>query len=287
MNAIQIPKAQPDTREIRKNQENPERKEKRKVPKKEEMNEKKIEGRKEEEPRLTVLYRDDVLALVSKPEKLLTHRTEIANGDRYFALQLARELFGRKVWPVYRLDRGTSGILLFAFDPQTASVLSQLPHTIFKKHYLAIVRGFTQENCTIDHPLKPPVDPYLRVQKTQAQDAVTRLRTLASTELPIPYGKFSATRLSLVLLTLNTGRRHQIRRHLKFISHPIIGDATYGKGPLNRTLSEVFGTDRLFLHCYRITFPHPVTGETIDIIDSNSESFFSAASIFGDYRKLL
>ncbi len=156
---------------------------------------------------------------------------------------------------------------MFAFDPQTVSALAQQTHETFQKQYFAIVRGTSEKTMLIDHALKPPVDPYLRVQKTEAQEAKTLLTTLASAEVPVSSGKYETTRLSLVKLELLTGRRHQIRRHMKFIAHPIIGDATYGKGPLNRALAEYFGRDRLYLHCCGISFLHPRTGTRVSITD--------------------
>lgn len=179
---------------------------------------------------LKILYQDEDLVVVSKPEKMLTHRTEIANSDTEFALQLLRDQIGRRVSPVYRLDRGTSGILMFGLNREIVSALSQQTHETFHKRYYAVARGWTPEDIEIRHALKPPVDPYLRVQKTEAQDALSYLHKLAEAEVPVPSGKFDTTRLSLVLLELATGRRHQLRRHLKHLAHPIIGDATYGKG---------------------------------------------------------
>ncbi|WP_370746731.1 pseudouridine synthase [Parasutterella sp.] len=219
---------------------------------------------------LKILYQDEDLVIVSKPEKMLTHRTEIANGDTEFALQLLRDQIGRRVSPVYRLDRGTSGILMFGLNSEVISALNQQTHETFHKRYYAVVRGWTPENIEIRHALKPPVDPYLRVQKTEAQDALSYLHRVAEAEVPVPSGKFDTTRLSLVLLELATGRRHQLRRHLKHLAHPIIGDATYGKGPLNRALAEYFGGDRLLLHCGRISFIHPRTQQQITIEDQPS-----------------
>ncbi|WP_293705787.1 pseudouridine synthase [uncultured Parasutterella sp.] len=219
---------------------------------------------------LKILYQDDDLVAVSKPEKMLTHRTEIANGDTEFALQLLRDQIGRRVNPVYRLDRGTSGVLLFGLDGEIVSALNQQTHETFHKRYYAVVRGWAPEGIEIRHALKPPVDPYLRIQKTEAQDALSYLHRLAEAEVPVSSGKFDTTRLSLVLLELATGRRHQLRRHLKHLAHPIIGDATYGKGPLNRALAEYFGGDRLLLHCGRISFIHPRTQEQITIDDEPS-----------------
>ena len=219
---------------------------------------------------LRILYQDDDLVIVSKPEKMLTHRTEIANGDTEFALQILRDQIGRRVSPIYRLDRGTSGVLMFGLNSEIVSALSQQTHEIFHKRYYAVVRGWTPEDIEIRHALKPPVDPYLRVQKMEAQDALSYLHKVAEAEVPVSSGRFATTRLSLVLLELATGRRHQLRRHLKHLSHPIIGDATYGKGPLNRALAEYFGGDRLFLHCGRISFIHPRTRQRITLDDQPS-----------------
>ena len=219
---------------------------------------------------LKILYQDEDLVVVSKPEKMLTHRTEIANGDTEFALQLLRDQIGRRVSPVYRLDRGTSGILMFGLNREIVSALSQQTHETFHKRYYAVVRGWAPEDIEVRHALKHPVDPYLRVQKTEAQDALSYLHRVAESEVPVSSGKFDTTRLSLVLLELATGRRHQLRRHLKHLAHPIIGDATYGKGPLNRVLAEYFGGDRLLLHCGRISFIHPRTQKRLTIDDQPS-----------------
>ena len=124
---------------------------------------------------LKILYQDEDLVVVSKPEKMLTHRTEIANGDTEFALQLLRDQIGRRVSPVYRLDRGTSGILMFGLNREIVSALSQQTHETFHKRYYAVVRGWAPEDIEVRHALKPPVDPYLRVQKTEAQDALSYL----------------------------------------------------------------------------------------------------------------
>lgn len=210
------------------------------------------------------LYEDKQYAVVYKEDGLLVHRTELSNRETTFVVQLARDFYGRKVWPIYRLDRGTSGALLLAFSSEAVSRIATEADTI-QKRYIALVRGFTEGEFIIDHPLKPPVDPYLRTQKTQAQEAITAFKSLANTEVNIPYENFPSLRLSLVQLELLTGRRHQIRRHLKWISHPIIGDSTYGKGPLNRQLAEYFGVNRMYLHCEKIEFTNPYTGERIKV----------------------
>ena len=188
-------------------------------------------------PVLPVLYLDDVMCAVMKPEKLLVHRTEIANGDTVFAVQCVREQLGRRVWPVHRLDRGTSGVLVFACDADTASRLGRIMMAgEVKKRYAAVVRGWLEESVDCRHPLSLPEDPYLKKRRgpSEPQDARTVFIERARGEAPVPSGRFETTRLGLVEAELFTGRRHQIRRHLKWLAHPVIGDATYGKGPLNR-----------------------------------------------------
>ena len=217
-------------------------------------------------PTLPVLYRDESIVVVSKPAQMLVHRTEIANGDTVFAVQCVRNQTGRRVWPVHRLDRGTSGVLVFAFDAETAGILGKsLMAGDVGKRYTAITRGWITDPMRVDHALVPPVDPYLKNRKTQAQDASTILTPVAAREVPVKTGTFETTRLGVVSAELLTGRRHQIRRHLKWVAHPIVGDATYGKGPLNRALAAYFGVDRLMLHCDRMRFAHPKTGEVLDI----------------------
>ena len=228
-------------------------------------------------PVLPVLYQDDVMCVVMKPEKLLVHRTEIANGDTVFAVQCVREQLGRRVWPVHRLDRGTSGVLLFALDAETASKLGRIMMAgEVKKRYAAVVRGWLEVPVDCRHPLSLPEDPYLKKRRgpSEPQEARTVFMPRARAEAPVPSGKFETTRLGLVEAELFTGRRHQIRRHLKWLAHPIIGDATYGKGPLNRAVAQWLEADRLMLHCARMAFPHPVTGEPIDI----------RAPLYGDFR---
>ncbi len=217
-------------------------------------------------PQLEILYRDDFFVAVNKPAKMLVHRTEIANGDRVFALQCVRNMCARHVFPVHRLDRGTSGVLIFAFDTEAAAALGRaMMSAQVKKRYAALVRGWLESDVCVEHPLAPPVDPYIRHQKTEKQEAATVFSPVANVEIPISTGAFETTRLALVAAHLLTGRRHQIRRHLKWLAHPIVGDATYGKGPLNRALADYFGLDRLMLHCERIAFAHPITGVKIDI----------------------
>lgn len=215
---------------------------------------------------LQILFRDDYLAAVHKPPGLLVHRTGLDAGETRFALQLLRDQLGQPVWPVHRLDKGTSGVLLFALDASTARTLGQAFEAGegLHKTYQAVVRGWPVDEGLIDHPLRRMPDD-MRTEREEVQDAVTRFRTLERYELPLADGRFATTRCALLELQPLTGRRHQLRRHCKHIAHPIIGDATHGKGPLNRAVAEFLGQQRLWLHAAALSLKHPVTGAALDI----------------------
>ena len=215
---------------------------------------------------LRILHRDDHLIAIDKPPGLLVHRTGLDAGETRFAVQLLRDQIGRTVWPVHRLDKGTSGVLLFALDAATASQLGRAFESGegMRKTYHAIVRGWPADEGLIDHPLRRLPDD-MRSEREEVQDAQTRFATLERCELPIPQGGFPTTRCALVELQPLTGRRHQLRRHMKHIAHPIIGDATHGKGPLNRAVAGYLGMRRLWLHASSLALNHPVSGEALSL----------------------
>ena len=197
------------------------------------------------------------------------HRTGLDAGETRFALQMLREQLGRPVWPAHRLDKGTSGVLLFALDADTAGAVGQQFETghAIRKTYQAMVRGWSEAEGVIDHPLRRlRDDPHGRSGAAgEAQPALTRYRTLGRVQLPLAQGRFESTRCALVELMPLTGRRHQLRRHLKHIAHPILGDATHGKGPLNRAVADLLGLQRLWLHATRLELDHPATGQRLRI----------------------
>jgi tRNA pseudouridine65 synthase len=192
-----------------------------------------------------LLYRDEHLLVLDKPSGMLVHRGWAKDGP--VALAIARELAGQHVHPVHRLDRGTSGVLLFALDPETVRRLQAAP---LEKRYLALVRGVPPERGVIDHPI-PNDEDGPRVPAT------TEFRLIASSPIE---------RVALVDARPRTGRLHQIRRHLKHINHPVIGDANYGKGAINRDLRARYGLARLALHALEVGFAHPVTGVSLRIV---------------------
>lgn len=215
---------------------------------------------------LTVLHLDEHLVAIDKPPGLLVHRTQLAAGEHEAALQLLRDQLGQPVWPVHRLDRGTSGVLLFALSAEVASLLGVMfEQGRCTKRYLALVRGWPQEDDgLVDHPLAR--DPELPSAGQTMLVAQTRWRVLARIEWPLVTDAcFATTRVALLEAEPLQGRRHQIRRHLKHIAHPILGDATHGKGPLNRTVAAHLGTQRLWLHARELSLIHPVTGAPLQL----------------------
>ena len=205
---------------------------------------------------------------MTKPPGVLVHRTGLDAGETRFTLQMLRDQLGRKVWPVHRLDKGTSGVLLFALDADTARTLGMAFESGqgLQKTYRAVVRGWPLPEGLIDHALKRMPDD-MRTERLEVQPAQSRFTSLRRFELPIPQSQaqqgFASTRCAEVALEPLTGRRHQLRRHMKHIAHPIIGDATHGKGPLNRAVAELLGLQRLWLHAQSLELPHPISGQPL------------------------
>ncbi len=197
---------------------------------------------------LRLLYRDAHLVVADKPAGLAVHRGWAPESD--VAMTRVRDAVGARVYPVHRLDRGTSGVLVLALSPEVAQVLGHaFASSQVHKSYLALVRGVPAASGLIDHPLPPGEDKH--AARVPARTAFTRREILG--------------RYSLIEACPETGRLHQIRRHLKHISCPIIGDVNYGKGEHNRLFRERFGLHRMFLHAHRVVLPHPMTGARLEV----------------------
>lgn len=218
---------------------------------------------------LPVLYRDEYLIAIEKPTGLLVHRSAIDRHETRFAMQMLRDQIGQRVYPLHRLDKPTSGVLLFALDADTARLAGPLfeSHAV-SKTYLAVVRGWSDEEGHIDYPLREMPDAITdrRADPDKpAQDALTDYCRLARVELPYAVGRYQTARYSLLELHPRTGRKHQLRRHMKHIFHPIVGDTTHGDGAHNRLYRERFACHRLLLHCASMRFPHPHSGRPLSI----------------------
>jgi tRNA pseudouridine65 synthase len=215
-----------------------------------------------EEPQ--ILYQDPYYIAVNKPAGLAVHRSPMTRDQKRFLVQVLRTMTGKKVYPVHRLDRPTGGVILLAFDSgATRRMAESFNQHGVNKVYMAIVRGYTPGEDTIDHPLTKSTDAIGRLKERRT--AVTRYRRLATTELPIAVGRYETARYSLLRVWPVTGRQHQIRRHLNHISHPIVGDRKYGDNHHNRFFTQHFNCRRLLLFATDLGFVHPYSGQTIQI----------------------
>lgn len=222
-----------------------------------------------EKPVLTILYQDEYLVAIDKPAGLFVHRSFMDKNEIYFALQLLRDQIGRYVYPLHRLDRPTSGVLLFALDENTARLMGEyFTEKRIVKTYFALTRGHLLNSGLVDHPLKEKLDKIgdkgVNPDKP-AQEAQTFYQSIFTSALAIPLGKYDSVRYSLIKLLPKTGRRHQIRRHLAHLRYPIIGDINYGDNKQNPFFYHHFGFKRLMLIAKSLEFLHPITGKEIFI----------------------
>lgn len=207
---------------------------------------------------LEIVYQDDYLIAINKPHGLLVHRSSIASDATEFALQMLRDQIDKYVSPVHRLDRKTSGLLLFAFDKETEIAMhQQFQNAQVEKKYLAILRGFAPDSEEIDYPLAK--------ENGNMQEAFTAFVTLQRAELELALGKHPTSRYSLVEATPTTGRMHQLRRHFAHIFYPIIGDRKHGCNKQNRFFKEQWEMTTMLLHASELKFEHPVTKETVHL----------------------
>ena len=201
---------------------------------------------------LEILFVDADLVIVNKPSGLLVHRGWANDDD--VAMFRVRDMLGAHVYPVHRLDRGTSGALCFARTRDAAAILcDSFESRQVDKRYLALVRGEPAASGTIDHPLPKSVEAGAGAPRVPA---VTRYELIA---------RSTVDRCSLVLAIPETGRGHQVRRHLRHLGHPLVGDVNYGRGEINRRYRAEYGLHRLALHAHALAFAHPVTRASVAV----------------------
>ena len=234
---------------------------------------------------LEILYQDDYLVAINKPSGLLVHKSMIDRHEIYFAMKMLRDQIGQWVYPIHRLDKPTSGVLLFALDSTTAKVMSEQfkVHTI-QKTYIAVVRGYAPESGEIDHALTEKLDKIAdkdASKEKEPQEAVTAFKRLDTVELDIAVGRYEKTRYSLVELKPKTGRKHQLRRHMKHISHHMLGDTKYGRGEHNKMIRKEFDCNRLLLHAISLEVKHPYINKSLIIKAPLDETFKSIFNSFG------
>lgn len=228
---------------------------------------------------LTVVFEDEFILVVDKPSGLLMHPSWLDKHEtdtlvkrvKHYALSKGEAY---KVHTVHRLDRPTSGLVVISKSLDCARHLSNqfLEHHV-EKRYWAIVRGYVDLSITVDYPLIEPhdkiADSLARTNKP-AQDAITHFHRIAQAEMPIPVDRYESSRFSWVSCFPKTGRKHQIRRHLKHIRHPIIGDSRYGCRHHTRAAAEHFHIRSLALRAVELRFNHPNTGERLVFVAPKS-----------------
>ncbi|WP_419208841.1 tRNA pseudouridine(65) synthase TruC [Photobacterium leiognathi subsp. mandapamensis] len=240
---------------------------------------------------LEILYRDEYLIAVNKPAGMLVHRSWLDSHETVFVMQTLRDQIGQHVFPLHRLDRPTSGVLLFGLSSEIAAeMMPMFAGRDMHKTYHAVVRGWIKEAAVLDYPLKVELDKIAdknASEEKEAQPAVTAYEPLATVETDIAVGRYSTSRYCLVEMKPETGRKHQLRRHMHHLSHHIIGDVNHGDGRHNRMFREHYDCHRLMLHASRLQFAHPITGEPIDIRADIDETWQHVMSAFNWSSDLL
>ena len=234
---------------------------------------------------LEIIYQDEYIVAVNKPAGWLVHRSWLDSHETVFVMQTVRDQIGQHVYTVHRLDRPTSGVLLMALSSDIARALSlQFEQHQIQKTYHAVVRGYVLEEGTIDYEMTEEMDKiadkFSRAEKAP-QPSITHYQPLAQVEVPVAIGRYDTARFSLMELKPETGRKHQLRRHMAHIRHPIIGDSTHGDLRQNRGIAQHFDCSRLMLHASHLTLNHPVTGEVLSLTARWDESWQSLMSHFG------
>lgn len=233
---------------------------------------------------LEIVYQDEYFVAVNKPAGMLVHRSWLDRHETQFVMQTLRDQIGQHVFPLHRLDRPTSGVLIFALSSEVASqVMPMFANHEMKKTYHAIVRGWIEEAGTLDYPLKVELDKIadkFASDEKEAQEAVTDYQPLATVEIPYSTGRFPTTRYSLMELSPHTGRKHQLRRHMAHLRHPIVGDTTHGDGKHNKLFRDVYDSRRLLLHASTLEFVHPFYGEVLTICAGFDDTWQALSDAF-------
>ncbi len=215
-----------------------------------------------------IIYQDEHVIAINKPYGYFVHKSSLDATSSKIIMKLLRDQIGQYVYPAHRLDRKTTGVLLFALDKESLVNLNRnFESRDTYKEYIAICRGYLPDSGEIDYPLINEMD-------GREQDAVTKYEVLQKSEIPLAHGKFQTSRYSLVKFIPITGRMHQIRRHAKHIFHPILADRPHGCSKQNRLFLEKYNLNEMTLHAYNLKINHPQKADTIlDLKASFSSEF--------------
>ena len=218
---------------------------------------------------LEIIYQDNYCLLVTKPNNVLVHHAHHSRNkiDEVSLIQLIENQFGKRYYPIHRLDRKTSGIILLASKREyVASFQALFTNNEIQKIYYGVVRGFSEDNKVINSPVKGR-------DALVYREAETHLNCLDKIELNIPVKPYDSSRYSLVELRPKTGRMHQLRIHMNKVSTPLINDAKYGDKNHDLMYAKQFGWKNLFLHAGSLEFIHPFTNKKLILKSSFSEDW--------------
>ena len=218
---------------------------------------------------LEIIYQDNYCLLVTKPNNVLVHHAHHSRNkiEEESLIQLIENQFGKRYYPIHRLDRKTSGIILLASKREyVASFQALFTNNEIQKIYYGVVRGFSQDNKIINSPVKGR-------DALVYREAETQLNCLDKIELNIPVKPYDSSRYSLVELKPKTGRMHQLRIHMNKVSTPLINDAKYGDKNHDLMYAKEFGWKNLFLHAGSLEFIHPFTNKKLILKSSFSEDW--------------
>jgi tRNA pseudouridine65 synthase len=225
--------------------------------------------------KLEIIYEDEDYVGINKPAGVMVHKSSLEKDpSTLFAVQLLRDQLNQHVFPLHRLDRPTSGVLMFAKSSKAASMLQPaFAGKSIQKYYLAIIRGYAPEpHGFIHQKLAKDLD-------GAKQAATTEYWELSRTEILMASSqRYPTSRYALIRVYPHTGRMHQIRRHLAHIRHYIIGDSTHGDNKQNKFFKRAFGLREMLLHANELRFPHPVTGDSV-VVKAEIPGYFSSTCV--------
>jgi tRNA pseudouridine65 synthase len=222
-----------------------------------------------------IIYHDENLIAINKPYGYFVHKSSLDATSDKIIMSILRDQIGRFVYPIHRLDRKTSGVLLFALDKETLVLLNKkFEDRETYKEYIAICRGYMTDTGEIDYPLLNETD-------GRVHEAKTMYTTLQKSEIPLAHGKFQTSRYSLTKFIPITGRMHQIRRHASHIFHPILADRPHGCNKQNKLMLDTYQLNEMTLHAYRLKIKHPYQDKELDLKANFSSEFQRMADIIG------
>jgi tRNA pseudouridine65 synthase len=225
---------------------------------------------------IDIIFEDDHCIVANKPNNVLVHHSYYArNITDDSLLQILKQQTGHKFYPVHRLDRKTSGLILLAKKKEFVSKFQELfDNKEISKKYVALVRGYCNDSGIIDSRVKNP-------DTGVYKDALTHYKLINKVETDVAVHPYSTSRYSIIELEPKTGRTHQLRKHLNKIAHPIIGDHKYGNRHHNQMFTERFNIDNLYLHAKSLQFLHPFTDKEIKLNSELPEFWNKPMNDFG------